>query len=102
VRSIMSLGFAQDPMDKMDGGHFMSGKKSQSAPSVETAAQAAAPCRVESAECKTISVERAAEILGISRAAAYAYAKDGKLPVIRLGSRVLVPKAALDKLLMCP
>ena len=55
---------------------------------------------VADSECRTVSVEDAAGILGISRAAAYVYAKDGKLPVIRLGSRVLVPKAALDKLLI--
>jgi excisionase family DNA binding protein len=52
----------------------------------------------DSSERLTVSIERAARILGISRAAAYVYAKDGRLPVIRLGSRVLVPKAALDKL----
>jgi excisionase family DNA binding protein len=81
----------------------MSGKKSQSPPSIEPgpARKTAAPNNAESGECKTVSVEKAAEILGISRAAAYGYAKDGKLPVIRLGSRVLVPKAALDKMLMC-
>jgi excisionase family DNA binding protein len=50
-------------------------------------------------EPRAISVEAAARQLGISRAAAYNYANDGSLPVIRLGSRLLVPKAALDKLL---
>jgi excisionase family DNA binding protein len=49
---------------------------------------------------QTLSVEEAGKILGISRGAAYAYAKDGSLPTIRLGSRLLVPKAALDKMLM--
>ncbi|MFY9759262.1 MAG: helix-turn-helix domain-containing protein [Xanthobacteraceae bacterium] len=52
-------------------------------------------------ECRTYDIEEAAKILGISRAGAYLYAKSGKLPVIRIGSRILVPKAALDKLLMC-
>jgi excisionase family DNA binding protein len=51
------------------------------------------------AERRTVSVEEAGRILGISRAAAYLYAKNGDLPTIRLGSRLLVPKAALDKLL---
>jgi excisionase family DNA binding protein len=51
------------------------------------------------AERRTVSVEEAGRILGISRAAAYLYAKKGNLPTIRLGSRLLVPKAALDKLL---
>jgi excisionase family DNA binding protein len=49
---------------------------------------------------QTLSVEEAGKILGISRGSAYAYAKDGSLPTIRLGSRLLVPKAALDKMLM--
>jgi excisionase family DNA binding protein len=51
-------------------------------------------------ERQTLSVEEAGRILGISRTSAYAYAKDGSLPTIRLGGHLLVPKAALDKLLM--
>jgi excisionase family DNA binding protein len=50
--------------------------------------------------CLTVTVEDAARILGISRGAAYTHARDGSLPTIRLGKRLLVPKAALDKLLM--
>ena len=49
--------------------------------------------------CRTISVEEAATVLGISRGAAYANAKTGALPTIRLGKRLLVPKTALEKLL---
>lgn len=49
----------------------------------------------------TIRVEDAAKLLGISRGAAYARANDGTLPTIRLGKRLLVPKAALDKMLAC-
>jgi excisionase family DNA binding protein len=49
----------------------------------------------------TVSIETAAALLGVSRAAAYVYARNGQLPVIRLGTRLLVPKAALDKLLAC-
>ena len=51
-------------------------------------------------ERKTVSVEEAGRILGISRGAAYAYANAGTIPTIRLGRRILVPKAGLDKLLM--
>jgi excisionase family DNA binding protein len=50
--------------------------------------------------CLTVSVEDAARILGISRGAAYSHARDGSLPTVRLGKRLLVPRAALDKLLM--
>jgi excisionase family DNA binding protein len=49
--------------------------------------------------CRTISIEEAAIILGISRGTAYANAKTGALPTIRLGKRLLVPKAALERLL---
>jgi excisionase family DNA binding protein len=48
---------------------------------------------------KTMSVEQAGRVLGICRGAAYARAADGSLPTIRLGKRLLVPKAALEKLL---
>jgi excisionase family DNA binding protein len=49
--------------------------------------------------CLTVTVEEAARILGISRGAAYSHARDGSLPVVRLGKRFLVPKSALDKML---
>jgi excisionase family DNA binding protein len=48
----------------------------------------------------TITVEDAARILGISRGAAYTCARDGSLPTIRLGKRLLVPKAAIQRMLM--
>lgn len=44
-----------------------------------------------------LSVTEAAKMLGISRNTAYAAIKDGDLPVIRLGRRVLIPVAALEK-----
>jgi excisionase family DNA binding protein len=50
--------------------------------------------------CLTITVEDAARIFGISRGAAYTRARDGSLPTIRLGKRLLVPKAAIQKMLM--
>ncbi len=48
----------------------------------------------------TLSVEETAEVLGLSRAAAYAAAKAGDLPVVRVGRRLLVPRFALEKLLL--
>lgn len=39
----------------------------------------------------TITVEEAAEILGISRGTAYEAARSGQLPVLSLGRRRLVP-----------
>jgi excisionase family DNA binding protein len=41
------------------------------------------------------TVTEAAELLGVSRAFAYELAARGELPVLRLGRRVVVPKAAL-------
>jgi excisionase family DNA binding protein len=45
------------------------------------------------------SVEEVGEILGISRGSAYAAAKAGFLPVIRIGHRCIIPRAALECLL---
>lgn len=50
-------------------------------------------------ERMTIRVEEAAAILGISRNHAYAAAKSGELPTIKIGKRLLVPRIALDRLL---
>lgn len=42
-----------------------------------------------------LTVPRAAELLGISRASAYRYAAAGELPVRRLGGRVYVVTSRL-------
>jgi excisionase family DNA binding protein len=47
----------------------------------------------------TITVEEAADVLGIGRASAYLAANTGDLPVIRIGRRLLVPVAALRRML---
>jgi excisionase family DNA binding protein len=47
----------------------------------------------------TLTVEEAAAALGISRAFAYEAVRRGEIPSIRIGRRVLVPRAALGKLL---
>ncbi|RTL63699.1 MAG: DNA-binding protein [Hyphomicrobiales bacterium] len=47
----------------------------------------------------TMTVPEAAEVLGIGRAAAYEAARSGQLPIIRVGKRVLVPVAALERML---
>ncbi len=44
----------------------------------------------------TVSVEEAGRFLGVSRAYAYTMAREGRLPVIQLGTRrVRVPSAKL-------
>jgi len=50
-------------------------------------------------QCRTLTVEEAGRQLGISRGAAYGYARAGAIPTIRLGKRLLVPKVAFEKLL---
>jgi excisionase family DNA binding protein len=47
----------------------------------------------------TCSVEEAARCLGIGRSTAYAAARDGSLPTIRISKRILVPTAKLRALL---
>jgi len=46
-----------------------------------------------------ITIPEAAMMLGISRNHAYEMVKQGKLPVIRLGKRILIPKVQLEKML---
>lgn len=48
----------------------------------------------------TVSVEEAARILGISRGLAYEMVHQGKMPVLRFGRRMVVPKKAIEKLLV--
>lgn len=50
----------------------------------------------------TVTVEEAAKLLGIGRALAYQMAREGKLPTIRFGKRLLVSRKALEKLLEQP
>jgi excisionase family DNA binding protein len=53
-------------------------------------------------ESLTIKVGEAAKLLGISRPFAYQMAHEGKLPVIRFGKRMVVPKKAIEKMLELP
>lgn len=47
----------------------------------------------------TLTVAEAAALLGISRDVAYREIESGALPSLRLGRRILVPTAALMRLL---
>lgn len=47
----------------------------------------------------TLTVEEAAQVLGISRALAYELVARHELPSIRLGRRIVVPRRALEVLL---
>ena len=54
---------------------------------------------IKNNERKTFTVEEAAKVLGIGRQKAYELAREGKLPVLRLGKRILVPRIALERML---
>ena len=45
------------------------------------------------------TVEEAAQLLGISRSFAYEAVQRGEIPSMRIGRRILVPKAALERFL---
>ena len=47
----------------------------------------------------TVTVEEAAEMLGISRSSAYECVHRGELRALRLGRRLVVPRSALEELL---
>ena len=48
---------------------------------------------------RTYKMDEAAKLLGIGRNQAYEAAKRGEIPSIKIGKRVVIPKAALDKML---
>lgn len=50
----------------------------------------------------TISVEKAAQVLGLGRTAAYEAARRGEFPTRRLGRRLVVPVPALLEWLGVP
>jgi excisionase family DNA binding protein len=47
----------------------------------------------------TMNVNEASKALGVSRPSLYKAIRNNEVPVIRLGHRVLIPVAALDKYL---
>lgn len=50
-------------------------------------------------ERQTLSVEQAARALGIGRGTAYQAVRAGDIPSIRIGRRIVVPRAALERFL---
>ncbi|MFA5890410.1 MAG: helix-turn-helix domain-containing protein [Actinomycetota bacterium] len=47
----------------------------------------------------TLSVSEAAVALGLGRGLTYSLVREGRLPSVRLGSRILIPRAALESFL---
>jgi excisionase family DNA binding protein len=54
---------------------------------------------IEQKESLVLTVVSAGRLLGVSRATAYKLAKNGQLPTLRLSRRLVVPKAALERML---
>jgi excisionase family DNA binding protein len=50
----------------------------------------------------TLTVPQAARVLGISRGLAYQMARQGTIPTLRFGRRLVVPRKAIEKLLERP
>ena len=49
--------------------------------------------------CLTYSIAEAADKLGIGKNQGYEAARRGEIPTIKIGKRVLVPRAAFDRML---
>jgi excisionase family DNA binding protein len=45
----------------------------------------------------TVTVEEFADMVGISRFSAYRELRDGNVPHLRIGKRIVIPKAALNR-----
>jgi excisionase family DNA binding protein len=50
-------------------------------------------------KCETVSVPEAGAILGLGRNGAYEAVRRGEIPAIRLGKKLRVPKAVLERML---
>jgi excisionase family DNA binding protein len=48
----------------------------------------------------TLTVDEAGKILGLNRWTAYAYVQNGTIPAVRLGKRWIVPRHAIERLLL--
>lgn len=53
-------------------------------------------------ERRTYTIEETAKVLGLGRTSAYEAVRRGEIPVLRVGRRLLVPRAALERLLAEP
>ena len=53
----------------------------------------------QTARPAVLTVEEAAALLRISRQSAYQAVRAGELPTVKIGRRILVPRAALERML---
>lgn len=68
------------------------------APSVESCC-IAMDTSVELLRRPTITVAELGEVLGCGRNAAYAFVREGRIRSLRIGSRIVIPTAAVRELL---
>ena len=53
----------------------------------------------EPVQRRTFTVDEVATILGIGRNTAYEVCRNGEIPTIRVGGRILIPRDAIEDLL---
>ena len=53
----------------------------------------------DKAHRKTLTIPETAQLLGVGLNQAYEAAKRGEIPTIKIGKRILVPVAALERML---
>ena len=51
------------------------------------------------AECQTLNVAEAARIIGVGRNRLYETIRQGQLPVLRLGRRIVISRVVLEQIL---
>ena len=54
---------------------------------------------MQSLDPAVFTVAEVAQLLGLSRSNTYARVRDGSIPSVKLGGRILVPKRLLERLL---
>ena len=91
--------WAESARELADALAFVAGTPGTAATStLPTSAGAVSPVE----DRLVFTVEEAAQLLGISRSFAYEAVKQGEIPSMRIGRRILVPKAALQRFLESP
>lgn len=87
--------WAESPSELHDALASAAGESGAVQAGPQTASGAVAPVE----DRLVFTVEEAAQLLGISRSFAYEAVQRGEVPSMRIGRRILVPKAALNRLL---
>jgi excisionase family DNA binding protein len=85
--------WAQNPRELRDARVAAVGESGAVVSGPQTAPGAVAPVE----DRLVFTVEEAAQLLGISRSFAYEAVQRGEIPSMRIGRRILVPKAAMTR-----